>query len=386
MVNVGIVGLGPDWDSRFRPALRKLRERIAVRAIYDPVASRAAQIAAEWNVDAVDGLVALSERTDIRALLLLDAGWPGWESVRLLCASGKPVFVLSGLSHDQSALRLLHDRATALGQTVMPAFGLRYTPASCRLRELMATRLGPPTAITVDVALRPSGGVAGGEAESSKRSPQTARSLGTPLRPQSPDTFSPFVGLIDWCRYVVGSSPLRIHAVASNGVAGVDAESSERSPRPQSARSPRVPAGRSQPPATGGSSVRLEFNGSSDHSAAVRAELRIPALLQPSTRSGFVTDVVPPARVRATVVCQRGTATLESGTQIAWQNGDKLVRETLTSERTETEVMLDLFCRRVVGGLIPVADISDVLRGARLLDAARHSMQSGAPVEIPRVG
>jgi hypothetical protein len=85
-------------------------------------------------------------------------------------------------------------------------------------------------------------------------------------------------------------------------------------------------------------------------------------------------------------VCQRGTATLESGTQIVWQDGDKSVCETLTSERTETEVMLDLFCRRVVGGLIPVADISDVLRGARLLEAARHSLQSGKPVEIPHVG
>jgi predicted dehydrogenase len=388
MVNVGVVGLGPDWDSRFRPALRKLRERIAVRALYDPVASRAAQIAAEWNVDAVDGLVALSRRSDIRALLLLDAGWSGWESVRLLCAAAKPVFILSGLSHDQSALRLLHDRATALGQTVMPAFGLRYTPATCRLRELMATRLGPPTAITVDVALPPIGGVAGVEAESSERRPQTAHSLGAPAdQPRSPETFAPFVGLIDWCQYVVGSSPLRIHAVASNGateshgVAGVEAER-----RPQSARSLGAPAGRSQPPATSGSSVRLEFNDTSDSSATVRAELRIPALPQPSARCSFVTDVDAPARVRATVVCQRGTATLESGTQIVWQDGDKSVCETLTSERTETEVMLDLFCRRVVGGLIPVADISDVLRGARLLEAARHSLQSGKPVEIPHVG
>jgi len=358
MVNVGIVGLGPDWDSRFRPALRKLRERIAVRALYDPVASRAAQVAAEWNVDAADGLVALSGRADIRALLLLDAGWPGWESVRLLCAAGKPVFILSGLSHNQSALRLLHDQAMALGQTVMPAFGLRYTPASCRLRELMATRLGPPRAITVDVVLPPIGGVSGVEAE---RRPQTARSLGSPAdRPQPSDesAFAPFVGLIDWCRYVVGASPQRIHAVASNGSTD-EAE---------------------------GNSVQLEFNGSSDHSVTVHAELRIPTLPQSSAQSGFVTDVDSPARVRATVVCQQGTATLESGTRIAWQDGDQTVCETLTSERTETEVMLDLFCRRVVGGLIPVADISDVLRGARLLDAARHSLQSGEPVEIPGAG
>ena len=358
MVNVGIVGLGPDWDLRYRPALRKLRERIAVRALYDPVASRAEQIAAEWNTDTVDGLVALSKRSDIQAILLLDAGWPGWEAIRLLCASGKPVFVLSGFSHDQSALRSLHDQATALGQTVMPAFGLRYTPASCRLRELMATRLGPPTEIAVDVALHPFNGVAGVEA---KRSPQTARSLGAPVgRPQPPDetALAPFVGLIDWCRYVMGSSPLRIHAIASNGSDDGVRESS----------------------------VQLEFNNSNDQSVAVCAELKIPALPRPSARCGFVTDIASSANVRATIVCQRGTATLESSTQIVWQNGDESVCETLTSERTETEVMLDLFCRRVVGGLIPVADISDVLRGARLLDAAQHSLQVGKPVELPGVG
>ena len=33
--------------------------------------------------------------------------------------------------------------------------------------------------------------------------------------------------------------------------------------------------------------------------------------------------------------------------------------------------MIDHFCRRLVGGLIPVADISDVCRGLRLVHATR---------------
>ncbi len=38
------------------------------------------------------------------------------------------------------------------------------------------------------------------------------------------------------------------------------------------------------------------------------------------------------------------------------------MREGLATERTETEVLLDHFCRRAVGGLIPVPSLEDFLR------------------------
>jgi len=46
--------------------------------------------------------------------------------------------------------------------------------------------------------------------------------------------------------------------------------------------------------------------------------------------------------------------------------GEEGTTESLTADRSEVEVMIDHFCRRLAGGLIPVADISDVCRCLRL--------------------
>jgi hypothetical protein len=44
--------------------------------------------------------------------------------------------------------------------------------------------------------------------------------------------------------------------------------------------------------------------------------------------------------------------------------------------------MIDHFCRRLVGGLIPVADISDVCRCLRLVHATRQSLATSAPIPL----
>ena len=56
--------------------------------------------------------------------------------------------------------------------------------------------------------------------------------------------------------------------------------------------------------------------------------------------------------------------------------------ESLTADRTEVEVMIDHFCRRLAGGLIPVADISDVCRCLRLVHAAKESHAKRSPVQL----
>jgi hypothetical protein len=44
--------------------------------------------------------------------------------------------------------------------------------------------------------------------------------------------------------------------------------------------------------------------------------------------------------------------------------------------------MLDHFCRRVVGGLIPVPDIGDICRGLEVVRAARQSLEMRQSVPI----
>ena len=45
-LQVGVVGLGPAWESRHSPALKALSDRFEVRAFCDPIAHRA-EIAAQ---------------------------------------------------------------------------------------------------------------------------------------------------------------------------------------------------------------------------------------------------------------------------------------------------------------------------------------------------
>jgi len=47
--------------------------------------------------------------------------------------------------------------------------------------------------------------------------------------------------------------------------------------------------------------------------------------------------------------------------------------ESLDAERNETEVMLDHFSRRIVGGLIPIPTLDDVLRAIDVLVEAELS-------------
>jgi len=79
---------------------------------------------------------------------------------------------------------------------------------------------------------------------------------------------------------------------------------------------------------------------------------------------------VPPIRIE----CLRGEAIVRSEEQIQWRSGSsEWTSEQLTSERTPEEIMLDVFGRRVVGGLIPVARLEDILRPGELLAALEKS-------------
>jgi hypothetical protein len=54
----------------------------------------------------------------------------------------------------------------------------------------------------------------------------------------------------------------------------------------------------------------------------------------------------------------------------------------LSHDRPEVEVMLDHFCRRVVGGLIPVADLLDICRSLHLVRSLEESRKIDRPVHL----
>jgi predicted dehydrogenase len=318
MLQVGLIGLGPEWQQRFRPALERLHKRIAVRSVYATVASQAEQAAAELKCEAAPGIVALIEREDVRAVLVLETDWHAGVPAYVACQLGKPAFLAGRLACRLSAADLQRQAADA-GVTLMPGLGHRYTPATSRLKELIATRLGRPLQIEIDAGPGDCG-----------RSNGSANQV---------TIQEPFAAAIDWCISLVGTMPAGVQPISRNGSA-VETHSLQQ--------------------------FDVEFRRSSAGGEPARARIEVHSEL-PTTSPDAGTSlgpVLPRIRIR----CAKGNAVLEPPCGITWEVDGCSVTESLTADRPDVEVMLDHFTRRVLGGLIPVPTLEDVLRARALAD------------------
>jgi predicted dehydrogenase len=331
MINLGIVGLGPVWENRYRPVLEKLRHRIRIRAVFDPVASRCEAVAIDFGATPFQGVLSLLRDADVRGVLVLDTSWHGNELLHFLRVAKKPAYIAGSLGEDWDEISRLRILVESEGLLVMPEFSRRFTPATCRLHELIATRLGRPQRIAIDAA------------HPSPDAPNVipGQAAGTDF----------LVGLLDWCRYVLRSATVRVEsrAIASD------------MPQDEDHRA-----------------ITIEFSESRDPQRRQVAEL----LLRSATSQAqqFAAEASP---LRFTIHCENGEATIEGPVHIRWSvTGNETVTELLTADRSEVEVMIDHFCRRLVGGLVPIADISDICRCLHLVKAASRSHSTGEPIHF----
>ncbi len=320
MLDVGLIGLGPEWDRRYFPALIKLRHRIRVRSVYAPVITHAEQVSAEFDCDVAPGLVALMEREDVRALLVLDAAWYAGMPARFACQAGKPAFLAGRLMHRLPMAEELMQRAAETGVTLMPDFSHRYLPGTSRLRELVASRLGRPLEIVVDAA------AVRADSGSDEWQPIAGRDV--------------LAAAIDWCTNLVGTAPAVVRAVPVSGA------------HPER-----------------GSEIHIEFRRPAAGGDAARATIRLL-----DGQNVNISDCEGAAiSLSARVNCTRGIVFLEGPRQVTWEHkGERLV-ESLVADRSGVEVMLDHFTRRVVGGLIPVPTLVDLCQAYQLADTVLSS-------------
>lgn len=320
MLEIGLIGLGPGWEDRFRPALLNLRHRMRIRVLQSAVASLSDQTAAELQCEPAYGLLTVMERPDVRALLILDSAWYGTVPAEFACRVGKPAFLAGRLTDWISRAREILPLAAESGTTLMPDFGHRYTPATSRLKELIATRLGRPDAVTVKARVRPSA--------------LMAVAPGTPV-----DVREAWLKSLDWACHLTGTAPVEVRLTEAGppGDFGIVAQE-----------------------------VSIGFRRSVAGGAPATARV--------------ILDQSPAAAPAwfAEVRCRKGIARLEGDTCIDWEDATEKRSESLVGERNDVEVMLDHFSRRVVGGLIPVPTLDDLWRAVRLLEAAERSQQTGA--------
>ena len=143
-LRVGLVGLGDVWHVRHAPALRAMADRFEIRAVCDQVGQRAEQAAEEFHADAVDGYRALACREDIDAVMVLSPQWYGALPILAACEAGKAVYCAAGLDLGAEETQLVKCRAEETGIAFVAEFPRRQAPATIRLKELIATRLGQP--------------------------------------------------------------------------------------------------------------------------------------------------------------------------------------------------------------------------------------------------
>lgn len=359
MIQVGLVGIGSLWE-RYRPALSLMRQPIHIEAVFDPVLARAEKAAKELDADPVAGVSALAARGNVDAILVMDPDWLGASVLSLLSRQEKPVFCAPWLMNRRDNWNHSASLPSDSEVLIVPAMWRRFLPATIRLQELIATEIGQPREIVIDLSAGP-----------------------VASHPTSDSTLESIVGWLDFCRNLFRAFPvsasltglsnrsspdhsengmleLRI-AYPSAAEKGTDSStglySDHDSERERTARvifSCNTSEG--------------ELSTKVSNTSFLQELLDIDQPISSIHSSGDSPASTPPPIPKIELHCERGTARMTSEIQIQWQaDSPEPVEETLTSDRTKEEIMLDIFCRRVIGGLVPVADLSDILKPIQLL-------------------
>ena len=331
-LRVGLVGLGDAWDKRHAPALRTLSDRYDVRAICEQVYHRAESAAEEFGAEAVDGYRALAERSDIDAVMMLSPQWCGALPIVAACEAGKAVYCGAVLDLDREAALELKQRVQKSGVAFMAELPRRHAAATLRLKELIATHLGPPRLVFAHQRIRPRG----------------PKDDGLPGRRPASATEN-LIELVDWCRYIVGREPESVLSTRHQ-VAGGEASDYEM--------------------------LSLDFEAS-ETGIATTVQISCGDYIMPEWPEAITFR--PPAAMQ--IACENGIAFIDLPSTLIWFDSAGRHQESLETERPVGEQLLSQF-HRAVTSLVHRSDLDDAYRALMIVNTARDAQSSGRRIEI----
>ncbi len=334
-IRVGLVGLGDAWQQRHVPALRALADRFEVRAVCDPVGHRAQQAAREFGALVVDGYHALSAREDVDAILLFSPGWFGPLPLLAACDAGKAVYCGAELDLQLTEAEAIRRCVEQSGVAFMAEFPRRHAPGTLRLKELIATDLGPPQLLfchqRLSVGNPPNGSGGAPPQDMVKRE---------------------LIELVDWCCYVVGRRP--------NFVSGV----AHRRPADAAEDDYRM--------------FSLDFSDRERPGTGPVAQIScghyIPARWQEAI------NYRPLAELQ--VSCENGIAFVDLPSTLVWFDEAGRHQETLESERPVGEQLLAQFHHAVTSLVRRNSDLDDAYCALLIVAEAMRSFREGQRVEL----
>jgi predicted dehydrogenase len=332
-LRVGLIGLGSAWEVRHRPSLRALGDRFEVRAICDQIALRAEQAAREWNAQAVDGFRALTRRPDVDAVLMLAPQWYGCLPILAACEAGKAVYCANSMELDLAQARQVKERVERAGVAFMTEFPRRQSPATLRLKELIATRLGQPRLLFCHLRV---------PAEPPHHGPRTVTN-GSPM--------NDLMELIDWCRYVTGREPTSVLGLRHRSESGLVEDDYQM--------------------------MSLDFSDAAQGPgtgpiAQISCGRYMPVAWQEAVAYR------PPAALQ--VACTNGIAFIDLPSTLVWFDKAGRHQESLDSERPVGEQLLNQFYRSVTSLVHSTSGLEDSYRALTVVIESRRSHAEGRRV------
>lgn len=334
-LRLGIIGHGDIWKSRHAPSLRVLHDRFDVRAVFSTVAKLAENMAGEFQADAIDGYRSLVTRCDIDAVIVLQRTWLGWLPMLAACEAGKAVYWAGDLDLDVHRDQHLRQAIEASGVSFMVEFPRRFAPATLRLKELIATRLGKPKMIFCHRRMF--------EHEAACQSPHV-----DPVRRE-------LIELTDWCHYVVGRPAAGVTSIQHQTPCREQAETMTTDYR----------------------CLSLAFDATDD-SPAVTAQLSCGSYIPDAWKEAI--GFRSPAGMH--ICCEHGIAFIDLPSGLVWFDEAGRNMETLDTEMPVGQQLLSHFHRSVTSLLRNSSDLEDAFAAAKVLAAADESEENRQWVKI----
>lgn len=338
-LRVGVIGLGTLWESRYRPALRALSDRLEVRGVYDPVAHRAQQAARDFDARAVEGVRALANRPDVDAILFLASHWIGALPVLAAADAGKAVYCAPHLDLTLAEAIELRDRVNQTGIAFMAELPRRNAPATLRLKELIATRLGKPNLLFAHM-----------------RHPAEKKGLprGSLWQPPPIETsLADLVEQVDWCRYVVGAEPTSVLGLTHQQGGDPTARSDYQM-------------------------MSLDFSEGGKFGTGAVAQISCGKYVSADWEEAVTFR--PPANLQ--VSCERGIAFIDLPSKLIWFDDAGRHQESLESERPLGEMLLQRFYRAVTSLVRQSSSLDDTCRALEIVFQARSSHSDGRRIAV----
>lgn len=329
-LRVGLVGLGDNWQNRHRPALLALSDRFEVKAICCEIAKRSEQAAKEFNAVPMDGFRAMVERSDIDAVLTLSPDWVGPLPMLAACEAGKAVFSSAALDIAPDQVDDVRRRVDQSGVAFMAELPKRYAPATLRLRELIATRLGPPRLMFCH-----------------ERMPAEAQSNRLRRGEYCPLVWRHLMESIDWCSYIIGRPPSSVCSALH------EEHTDQRDVFYQM--------------------LNMEFTAESPDQSPVMSQMSVGHYIP--ERWSDALAYRRPASIQ--ICCERGVAFVDLPSTVIWFDDAGQHTESLEMDMPVGEQMLSLFYRAVTSLVRRSTDLIDTYRAMRVVIAANESVATG---------